>query len=525
MRMDGGGGLNRKGLEAMAKRVTEIVVAAAVWLCAAPSAAEPTRDAPAVRTVTHAPLGDAEREWRRREREQRLRVMRTADRAAITWGNERNPNVMTAFKLNTPLARSGGKGDAEIEIFATGVDDEGRSELESGALGLALGTWWPSIEEAGLPVTVHVRYISRGPGLDSRYEEHRRTIMELITGGAGAAAAGDARGAEVVRRTVSKLYQQGTDPALTREEANRIIAEAGYALGEWREATGEVVKAKRRENNARWSEFVGQYLEHARPAAQKRPPLGRGAAPMILVNGKHLVTTNTIWQQGGLRGTEKLFQVVNSLLKQELGQGRDERTERQKGGKMSKEKKMNATATALATAMVALTIAQVGNAGELPSWKGQWKGESGSAKVVDEAHIRMAGSGTVLRMIGIARLKDPEKARIAKEGIASLIEGKKLDCWWLPKPAAEGNPMAAAPDGTPLVSCGVREVQYAKCKAQRCQLQVMVVAQGYAIPEGGAWEQRSGAASRGMAILTERQAEARSRRIGIWAGNDQPSRD
>ena len=181
---------------------------------------------------------------------------------------------------------------------------------------------------------------------------------------------------------------------------------------------------------------------------------------------------------------------------------------------------MNYTAAALAGA-IGLGAGCGAAAGEFPDWKRKWKLESGEAEVVDEAHIRMKDSGRLFRMLGIKHLEDPEQSRVAKEGINSLIEGKKLDCWWLPEPASQGNPMAAAPDGTPWGACGVRKVAYARCKAGTgCVLQVMVVTKGYGISEGGPWEQRTKSSSKAMAKRKQLEAEARRQKIGIWAGRD-----
>lgn len=180
---------------------------------------------------------------------------------------------------------------------------------------------------------------------------------------------------------------------------------------------------------------------------------------------------------------------------------------------------MNATARALAAA-AALTIAQAGTAGEFPNWQGKWKKDSGEAEVVDEAHIRLKSSGRTFRITGLSKLDDPGQSRIAIKGMEELIDGKSLDCWWPAGPAAEGNPMAATPDGTPLSSCGVRKKKYTSCKSQSCQLPIMVVTNGYGIAEGGAWEQRTLAASKAMAQLTRLQAQAQEQRLGIWAQYD-----
>ena len=211
--------------------------------------------------------------------------------------------------------------------------------------------------------------------------------------------------------------------------------------------------------------------------------------------------------------TERLFATVNGLV-QELA-GTDHNG--------TKETKMNYTAAALAGAIAmgaacalptATEAVAAGEEQQFPDWKGKWKNEISPAEVVDEAHIRMTKSETTLRLIGIARIEDREQAREASEGIAGIIEGKALRCWWLPKPAAEGNPTAVSPDGVPLASCKVRRVPYASCRD--CGLQLQAVAEGYAIPEGGVWEKRTKNASQAMVRLKEELARAQGQGLGIW---------
>ena len=296
----------------------------------------------------------------------------------------------------------------------------------------------------------------------------------------------------------------------------KILTAARIESGEWEAVARAEIDTARTRANARWAHLAQQYLDRLGRTARTATPLGRGASPIIVIDGRYLMTMNTIWQQGGLRTAEKLFQTVNSLIRMQL----------ETGGNAKEETKMNYTAAALAGAIAlgaacAIPVTNEAVASEeeqqFPNWTEKWKKEGGEAEVVDEAHIQMNGSGTVLRIIGIAQLDDPEQARIAKEGIATLINGKKLDCWWLPEPAAAGNPMAAAPDGTPWVSCGVRKVNYTPCKDVSCLLQDEVVTHGYGIPEAGAWEQRSRNASKWMVRWAVRETEARRQKIGIWA--------
>ena len=57
-----------------------------------------------------------------------------------------------------------------------------------------------------------------------------------------------------------------------------------------------------------------QYLEKYRDQARLRSVLGLGASPIVVIDGRHVVTAHSVRRQGGLRATERLFQTVNSLI-------------------------------------------------------------------------------------------------------------------------------------------------------------------------------------------------------------------
>ena len=504
------------------KACTAITVAAILWICGAPAGVERTdgtlREAAAAETPNVA-----EGRWIKAQREGKLRVMKKTDRAAIVWGNEKRPNGTIVFRLDPPLRKVKGRAVVEVELFSTSVDDDGWTELHCRARDLALRTWWPSIEKAGLPVWLAHRQIDQGAGLDSPYHENRRAISELIVGGAWYANNGDERGVEVVRGTMERLRADERLREITQTDVEEILTGAGIDAGDWRKETREEVEAVRAMDNSRWEDFAVQYLKWVGNRARLTSRLGRGAAPILVIDGKYLVTMNTIWRQGGLRAPERVFQTANSLIRHRMETSPSGKAETGENDK--EEKTMNYTAAALATVIALGGACNViatneAAAGEYPNWRGMWKKESGAAEVVDEAHIRMKDSGRVFRTISIGKLDELEQVRIAKEGIGSLIEGKSLDCLWLPRPAAEGNPMAAAPDGTPLSLCEVRKVKYARCRAESCLLPMMIVTNGYGIPEGGAWEQRTPNATKAMAKLKKLEAEARRQRIGIWAERD-----
>ena len=447
-----------------------------------------------------------------------LEALMATNRSAIAWGNEQAPGPATILVLDPPLPRSDAQDAVELELYSTMIDDDGASHTDQCARELVLKFWWPSIEKAKAPVSLTHRLVDEGPGLDNRHHESRRRIAELVIGGAWYMNQDDERGLTVITKTLEHLQTRKVRQ-FTETDMKDILTAAGIKTGEWEDDAKEEIDTARTGANARWSHLAHQYLERLGRTARTATPLGRGASPIIVIDGRYLMTMTTTWRQRGLKATTRLFQTANSVIRHRIETNPSGKTETRENDK--EENTMNYTAAALATAIVLGGACGTGTtneaaAGEFPNWKGKWERDRGTAEVVDEAHIRMKDSGRVFRILGIGRLEDPEQARIAKDGIAKLVEGKKLDCQWLPGPAAEGNPMAAAPDGTPFSTCGVRMVNYATCRRESCLLPMMVVTNGYGIPEGGAWEQRSPNATKAMGKLKAREAEARHQKIGLW---------
>ena len=513
------------------KKSAMIAVAAVLWICAAPSnlgradgpiKAAAASDERSSRVVSKRG-NRAERWWIKRQREQRLRVMKKADREAIVWGNESKPNGTIVRKLDPPLKKSRGPDVVEVELFSAGVDDDGFAQTDCRARELALGVWWPSIEMAGVPVFLDYRQVDQGPGLDSRYLESRRSIGELVVGGAWYASNGDERGLEVVRSTIMWLRQGSPPQDMTSTDVNEILIGAGIDRRKWTQETRNKVEAARMRDNARWEHFAVQYLEWLRSEAKYMTPLGRGSSPILIVDGTYLVTTNTIWRQGGLQGTERLFQTVNSLIRQRLEANRSRQVGT--GKNENQEEKMNYTA-AILTAAIAVGMSACVPAvqeGQVPSakqsfakWAKQGVRVAGFAEVTpDAAHVRFLESGEIMYLVGLEPLEG-EEAEQAQRFLNESIKGKSVWCWMYRKQAKEGDPRAGTAEGRPIASCTVRKQAASACKTGKCHLTEMALENGYGRFKGGAWETRSSNASKWPAIWTAAEGEAREAGKGIW---------
>ena len=392
-----------------------------------------------------------------------VQALRATDRSAITWSNEHAPDPATIMVLDPPLPRSGIHDAVEVELYSTMIDDDGASHMDQCARELVLKVWWPSIEKTKAPVSLKHRLVDEGPGLDSRYHESRRRIGELVTGGAWYMNQDDERGLTVIRRTLEHL-QTHKVREFTETDIKEILTAAGIETGEWENDAREEIETARTRANARWAHLAQQYLDRVRWTARTAAPLGRDASPIMVIDGKYLLTMNTIGEQGEMKATERLFQTANRLIRKELEAGNLQRND--VGKTANEERKMNYTAAVLATATAfligcgATTMETGGTTDTYPNWKGLWKRVTGPAEISpDAAHIRMKESGDVLRIVGLTPLKGAE-AEKAHRYLSGLIKGKRPSCIWPEKPAAEGDPRAVSKEGYPLASCTIRTQSY-----------------------------------------------------------------
>ena len=514
--------MDRPERKRIMKTCTAIAVAAVLWIYAAQSGPERTDgpiEAAAAADTTVAESKPrqslsghtAEDTWAQRQREQRVLAMTQVDRNAILWGNESKPNGSIVLKLDPPLEKTKGSNVIEVELFSAFVDDDGLTQSDCLARELVLGVWWPSIEKAEVPISLEYRQVTQGPGLDSSYHESRRRIAELVVGGAWYAGNGDDRGLAVVKGT---MRFQGEDTAprpVTDADIEEILSEAGIDSEDWQEKTAKEVERTLAGDNARWQHFATQYLEWLGNEAKSRTPLGRGASPIFVVDGRYLVTMNTIVRQGGLKATERLFQTVNRLIRQRLEKNRSQKIGAGKTG--NQEKKMNYTAATLVTATVFVGACAPtgGQEGRSPFGHEPWQTASGPAEVLpDAAHVKMKRSGKVVRMVFLEPLEG-ERATRAQEFIEDLIRDEVVTCKWPIGEKARGNPAAVSEEGYPIATCMIGCIALEKCSLSHKALEA-----GYGKLALGPWQDRTRASERMLPQFKRMENKNQRARVGIW---------
>ena len=310
---------------------------------------------------------------------------------------------------------------------------------------------------------------------------------------------------------------------ITAEETEKILAGAGFEPGVSREAAHEAVEQTRARDHERWNALATQYLAWD-GHSDRMSPLGRISQPIVVVDGRYLVSAMTISRQGGQRGIERLFQTANRIIRRQT----EKRELATKEGST-----MNMTAIALATT-VCVGLAACGptnheaetQATSSPARPTVTKRYMNLARegvtrvsavevVADGAHLRLTESGKVMRLTGLQPLEG-EEARKAVGFLRERIGDKRVACWWYPRLWRKKDPRVSAPDGTALGICSVRKNSYQGCNRRDCGLAYEAVKAGFGRYEGGPWEQRSRNAGKFSAELREAEEEARRSRRGIW---------
>ena len=493
--------------EAMMERTVGVslqVIAAAILFGATMGAATAEGVKPDARELTPAERARAER-----QRELRLQAIRETDTKAIVWGNERRANKTVVFTLDDPLERTTSNDVVEVELFSPGFDDDGTGDVTICAMALALEGWWPTLEKARVPVHLAYRQVDEGPGLDERHRASRRIIAELITGGSIQAKSGNRLGTSLVTNVTDWLRRGGRSESVPGKEIRGVLPMFGIDPARWELETQKEVERARTANNARWSELAGPYARWRGHDPRAKRALGLGAAPIVLIDGRHLITMNTIRKQGGRNAPERLFQTVNSIIQMQLTSH----------NRVEKETKMNYTAAALAAATTLLaSCATSSHDPENPQpWRGGWKVESGKVEILpDAAHLRMKRSGRVLRVIYLEPLEGDEAAR-ARQGVEQLTGDREITCGWPHGWGAKDNPAVMSAEGYPIASCKMgKPAEVRSCNRPSCHLSYRVLSAGYGKYAAGPWEKRTERGKRDLPKIKQAAAEAKRTKKGLW---------
>ena len=247
-----------------------------------------------------------------------IRAMDRVDEDAIAWGQERKANRTTVIVLDPPLPKTLGPDTVEVEWFQSFVDRHGGVEIGSRTAYLVIGKWWANWWKAKIPVGLHVRPLGEGPQLDENTLEQRQWLQRLMLAWKSSTFEANMRRepgeAEMLSYLAKRAGNKAADAITTQKIAEGVVDAANLSIEEWRQrldqpATHERIKLV----DTRWAAIANQATKQYRKALAGIPD------PVLLIDGKYLLTANTMRRHGG-KWVERVFQTANWLIRHQMEQ-------------------------------------------------------------------------------------------------------------------------------------------------------------------------------------------------------------
>lgn len=267
---------------------------------------------------------EARREMSRQERRMirvstrdQRRSAREFDRirlARIKWGQEKEGSSSTVVELDPPLPRIDDASQVDVEVFVSFVDNAGGQKSGWRTIGVTAGGWRDELHKARLPVRFYAHHPRTGAYLDPEWDWARGHYQDLVLGWGRQRWARGFDREEGAKRNLDLLWkrQDGKHLIATQEDAERVMWANWLPLEAWKASLGrEEIQELMGQTDRRWSELAvrgsGSYAKAFKGIAD----------PILLINGKYLITANTARRQRG-NATENVYRLANWLLRREI---------------------------------------------------------------------------------------------------------------------------------------------------------------------------------------------------------------
>ena len=259
------------------------------------------------------------RQFQRDRREHRRRMNELADveQEEIAWGKERKGTRSTVIVLDPPLAKVSGPDRVDVEWFYHRLDASGNTRGPVAASYVTAYQWSGEVlDRTGLPINFIERLVASHATGPNHFAEERRRIQQTRY---GALHLFHDRGWEMGRSLMgilSKMWHYERGGSLrtinTRQDAEALATKAEIPLGVWRVVTEGHTRAIIEETDRRWKEVVRQGTGTYRKTFEGL------ADPVLLIDGKYLVTANTMRRQGKRGAVKRALQTANWLIGRQL---------------------------------------------------------------------------------------------------------------------------------------------------------------------------------------------------------------
>ena len=230
----------------------------------------------------------------------------------IRWGKEKRATRSNTIILKRPLTTSVNSLTAQVEWFVHPISANATSRGWTATRTLVWNYWTPSIIEDGkTQFLVLERTISEGPGVNKEHADAAR-MMHYLWLGAGWYV--EQNRVEEARGLIDALNMaRGTSTTWldTEEEVKELVERSRLDWKQWKSNVDEYTHKYMQEDNERWKNVAQQALEQSPKVFDIMPQ------PMLLIDGKYLITYNTSAQQGARKAPQRVFHIANWLIRTE----------------------------------------------------------------------------------------------------------------------------------------------------------------------------------------------------------------
>ena len=283
-------------------------LAAGLWLWGAGPSLETANHAEAKERMTVEEF----KKWTH-EIERRTRQLQRMDTNRVKWGKETKATRSNMIVLDQPVIRRALPGFVHVEWFSRWVDNDGNSVASLHARKLTGIDWARSmLEESNIPVLYENYVLTKGPGLSEEFDDARTMLQELASTITYGWPASNDKNITTLRKKILRMAMDGELQFVKRRvDVERLVREAGVDKNEWEEIAEDV--------RGRWRQFVEARWKAIAENAMKQDPtvFENVPDPIILINGKYLITQNTMRRQGGMNAPERVLKAANWLIRTE----------------------------------------------------------------------------------------------------------------------------------------------------------------------------------------------------------------
>ena len=267
--------------------------------------------------------GWRKREWRREMAKRKRQIIDTKV-SDMQYDRQIRATGSNMIVLDPPLPThvEWGQNPAtlSVEWFHSWITNDGGSSVAAYMSTQVRAHWFPSVARGlpkGAPVSLQEYGVVAGPAMAERFAAARRTAGELRhrMGWYGRGIEDHPEREQESARVYQKFMQEALHARLgrmdTEEKAIAFVEEHGGNWAEWEWDTDEYLERQTKFVDKRWRRIVERAIKVQPDAFALIPD------PVLLIDGKYLVTQNTVRRQGGANAVARTFQVASWLVARE----------------------------------------------------------------------------------------------------------------------------------------------------------------------------------------------------------------